>query len=102
MSILDFFRKRPTNSSATMARDRLQVIIAREGHGGANSELVQQIKQAVMEAISRFVNVSPNDISVERSQQNNLDMLSVSFSLPEDFSTTARKPLQKAGQVRPS
>lgn len=100
MSIFDIFRKRPVGT-ASVARDRLQVIIAREGHGGANSELLQQMKQAVMEAISRFVNVSPGDISVERSTQNNLDMLSVSISLPEDFAS-ARKAAAKAqtGHVR--
>ncbi len=100
MSIFDIFRKRPANT-ANLARDRLQVIIAREGHGGANSELLQQLKQAVMEAISRFVNVSPHDISVERNTQNNLDMLSVSISLPEDFAN-ARKPLaaKQAGHAR--
>ena len=92
MSIFEIFRKRPVGS-ASLARDRLQVIIAREGHGGANSELLQQLKQAVMEAISRFVNVSPGDISVERQTQNNLDMLSVSISLPEDF-TSARKQMK--------
>jgi cell division topological specificity factor len=82
MSIFDMFRKRPVGTSASLAKDRLQVIIAREGHGGASPELVLQIKQAVMEAISRFVNVSPEDISVERNAQNDLEMLSVSISLP--------------------
>jgi cell division topological specificity factor len=81
MSLFDMFRKRP-GTTATLAKDRLQVIIAREGHGGASPELVLQIKQAVMEAISRFVNVSPEDISVERNSQNDLEMLSVSISLP--------------------
>jgi cell division topological specificity factor len=80
VSLFDIFRKRPSGS-ASLAKNRLQVIIAREGHGGASPELVLQIKQAVVEAISRFVRVSPEDISVERNAQNDLEMLSVSISL---------------------
>jgi cell division topological specificity factor len=95
MSIFDLFRKRSSGTTASLAKDRLQVIIAREGHGGASSELVLQIKQAVMEAISRFVNVSPEDISVERNAQNDLEMLSVSISLPGKRDEAAVSPAER-------
>ncbi len=35
------------------------LIIAREGSRAGNPELLQQIKQAVMEAVSKFVKVAP-------------------------------------------
>jgi cell division topological specificity factor len=90
VSLFDLFRKRPSGS-ASLAKNRLQVIIAREGHGGASPELVLQIKQAVVEAISRFVRVSPEDISVERNAQNDLEMLSVSISLPAGLEGNERR-----------
>jgi cell division topological specificity factor len=90
MSLLDLFRKRQ-NGTASLAKDRLQVIIAREGHGGASPELVLQIRQAVLEAISRFVKVSPEDISIERNAQNDLEMLSVSISLPGGLEGSERR-----------
>jgi cell division topological specificity factor len=90
VSLFDLFRKRPSGS-ASLAKNRLQVIIAREGHGGASPELVLQIKQAVVEAISRFVRVSPEDISVERNAQNDLEMLSVSISLPGGLEGSERR-----------
>jgi cell division topological specificity factor len=94
VSILDIFRKRP-NGSASLAKDRLQVIIAREGHGGASPELVLQIKQAVVEAISRFVQVTPEHITVERNAQNDLEMLSVSISLPSRPDADAQLPARR-------
>lgn len=90
MSLFDLFRRRQPSTAAT-AKERLQVIIASEGHGGASSEIVQQIKQAVMEAISKFITVQPSDISVERDTRNNMEMLSVSVSLPEKLESV-RKP----------
>lgn len=87
LKLLDFLWKRAPASSASLAKERLQVIIASEGHGSASAELVQQIRQAVMEAISRFVDVSPDTVSVERRHENDLDMLSVSVSLPADLSS---------------
>ncbi len=86
LKLLDFLWKRAPASSASLAKERLQVIIASEGHGSASAELVQQIRQAVMEAISRFVDVSADTVSVERRHENDLDMLSVSVSLPADLS----------------
>ncbi len=91
MSLFDFFRKRPAGS-ASLAKERLQVIIASEGHGSASSELVQQIRQAVMQAISRFVDVSADAVSVERSVENDLEMLSVSVSLPANLTAKASVP----------
>jgi cell division topological specificity factor len=88
MSLFDIFRKR-SPGSALLAKERLQVIIASEGHGSANSELVQQIRLAVMQAISRFVDISADAVLVERSVENDLEMLSVSVSLPANLQPKA-------------
>jgi cell division topological specificity factor len=82
VSFLDFFIKRKP-ASANIAKERLQVIIAREGSRASNPELIQQIKQAVLEAVSKFVQVKPEDIAIELENQRDLEVLSVSVTLPD-------------------
>ncbi|HOA95748.1 MAG TPA: cell division topological specificity factor MinE [Quisquiliibacterium sp.] len=82
MSILDRILRRPPKS-ASLAKERLQVIIAREGSRAGNPELLQQIKQAVMEAVSKFVKVAPEDIAIELDSDRDMEVLSVSVTLPE-------------------
>ena len=82
MSILDRILRRPPKS-ASLAKERLQVIIAREGSRAGNPELLQQIKQAVMEAVSKFVKVAPEDSAIELDSARDMEVLSVSVTLPE-------------------
>ena len=82
MSFLDFFTKRKP-PTANLAKERLQVIIAREGNRSSNPELIQQIKRAVLEAVGKFVQVRPEDIAIEVENQRDLEVLSVSVTLPD-------------------
>lgn len=82
MSFLDFFTKRKP-ATANLAKERLQVIIAREGNRSSNPELIQQIKRAVLEAVGKFVQVRPEDIAIEVENQRDLEVLSVSVTLPD-------------------
>ncbi len=69
--------------TASVAKERLQVIIAREGARNSNPELLHQIKQAVLEAVSKFVPVKPEDIAVDLDSDREMEVLSVSVSLPD-------------------
>ncbi|NBT78253.1 MAG: cell division topological specificity factor MinE [Betaproteobacteria bacterium] len=82
VSFLDFFTKRKP-ATANLAKERLQVIIAREGNRSSNPELIQQIKRAVLEAVGKFVQVRPEDIAIEVENQRDLEVLSVSVTLPD-------------------
>lgn len=89
MSLLNYLMGRQPKS-ASLAKERLQVIIARTGNRDSNPELLLQIKQAIVEAVSRFVDVSQNDISVELGNDKDLEVLSVNVALPEKIQQRAR------------
>lgn len=82
MSLLDLILRRQPKS-ASLAKERLQVIIAREGSRDGNPELILQIKQAVIEAVSRFVKVSPEDINIDLESDRDMEVLSVSVTLQD-------------------
>ncbi len=81
-SLLDRILGR-TPRSASLAKERLQVIIAREGNRTSNPEMLHQIKQAVLEAVSRFVPIAPDDIAIDLDSDRDMEVLSVSVTLPD-------------------
>jgi cell division topological specificity factor len=81
-SLLDRILGR-TPRSASLAKERLQVIIAREGSRSNNPEMLHQIKQAVLEAVSRFVPIAPDDIAIDLDSDREMEVLSVSVTLPD-------------------
>jgi cell division topological specificity factor len=82
MSLLDRILGR-TPRTANLAKELLQVIIAREGNRNSNPELLHQIKQAVIEAVSRFVPIKPEDIAIDLDSDREMEVLSVSVTLPD-------------------
>jgi cell division topological specificity factor len=82
MSLLDRILGRQPRT-ASLATERLQVIIPREGDRNTNPKLLHQIKQAVLEAVSRFVPIKAEDIAVDLESDREMEVLSVSVSLPD-------------------
>ena len=83
MSFLSFFlgEKKKT---ATVAKERLQIILAHERSGRGNrADYLPQLQQELVAVISKYVQISPDDIKVSLERQENLEVLEVKIELPE-------------------
>jgi cell division topological specificity factor len=84
MSLLSFlFNKQPKTASA--AKERLQIIIARERNGRAGPDFLPALHQELIAVISKYVKVNPEDIRISLNSQGNLEVLDVNVVLPEDM-----------------
>jgi cell division topological specificity factor len=89
MSLLSFlFNKQP--KSANAAKERLQIIIARERNGRAGPDFLPALHQELIAVISKYVKVNPEDIKISLNSQGNLEVLDVNVVLPEDMVEPAR------------
>ena len=83
MSFLSFLlgEKKKT---ATVAKERLQIILAHERSGRGNrADYLPQLQQELVAVISKYVQISPDDIKVSLERQENLEVLEVKIELPE-------------------
>ncbi|NDV12141.1 MULTISPECIES: cell division topological specificity factor MinE [Crenobacter] len=83
MSLIDMiFGKR--QKSASIARERLQIILAHE-RGGRNGtpDYLPALQRELMEVISKYVAVNQDDIKVQLERQDNFEVLEVNIVLPE-------------------
>lgn len=71
--------------TASVAKERLQIILARERIGGLGSQpdYLPALQRELMAVISKYVSISPEDIKVQLERQDNLEVLEVKIELPD-------------------
>jgi cell division topological specificity factor len=82
MSLLSliFGQKQKT---ASIAKERLQLIIARERGANSSPDFLPALQQELVAVISKYVRVNPEDIKVQLERQDNYEVLEVNIVLPD-------------------
>ena len=84
MSFFDFFlgEKKKT---ASVAKERLQIILAHErsGRNAAEPDYLPALQRDLVAVISKYIKINPSDIKVQMDRQDNLEVLEVKIELPE-------------------
>ena len=84
MSFFDFFlgEKKKT---ASVAKERLQIILAHErsGRNAAEPDYLPALQRDLVAVISKYIKINPNDIKVQMDRQDNLEVLEVKIELPD-------------------
>jgi cell division topological specificity factor len=82
MSLLErLFGQKP--KTASIARERLQLIIAHERGGQGRVNFLPDLQRELIEVISKYVKVDVNDIKVSLEKQDRFEVLEVNIVLPE-------------------
>lgn len=72
-------------SSASVARERLQIILAHERTSRSEtSDYLPALQRELLMVISKYVSVRLEDITVHLERQDNLEVLEVKIELPEN------------------
>jgi cell division topological specificity factor len=71
--------------TASVAKERLQIILAHErgGRGGSRADYLPQLQRELVAVISKYVSIKPEDIKVHLERQDDLEVLEVKIELPE-------------------
>jgi cell division topological specificity factor len=84
MSFLSFLlgEKKKT---ASVAKERLQIILAHErsGRGASRPDYLPALQRELVAVISKYVSINSDDIKVHLERQDNLEVLEVKIELPE-------------------
>ncbi|WP_313311060.1 cell division topological specificity factor MinE [Pulveribacter sp.] len=84
MSLLSLFLGEK-KKSASVAKERLQIILAHErsGRGNAQPDYLPALQRELLAVISKYVKIDSNDLRVHFERQENLEVLEVKIELPE-------------------
>lgn len=83
MSFLDYLLG-TKKKSASVARERLQIILAHERAGSRGGpDYLPDLQRELIAVISKYVAVGQEDIKVSLERQDDYDVLEVNIVLPE-------------------
>lgn len=82
MSWLSLFLGQKKNT-ASVAKERLQIILAHERHGAGASDYLPALQRDLIEVISKYVKINPDDIKVNLERQDDLEVLDIKIEMPQ-------------------
>ena len=82
MGLFDFLiAKKPT---ASIAKDRLRIIVAHERSGrGTSPDYLPMLQRELLEVIRKYVNVDAEAVKVDLIKDGDNEVLDISVALPE-------------------
>ncbi|WP_206454828.1 cell division topological specificity factor MinE [Aurantimonas marina] len=86
MSLFSFFSKQ---TSAPMARERLQVLLAHERASVGHSDLVAQLREEILAVIAKHVQLDGDMVSVKMDRGEQVSTLEVDIEIPTTASVRA-------------
>lgn len=71
--------------SATVAKERLQIILAHERSSSrpTTPDYLPALQRELLAVISKYVQIDPDDLKVHLERQENLEVLEVKIELPD-------------------
>jgi cell division topological specificity factor len=95
MSFLDYFRKPP--KSASLAKDRLSIIVAREHTGGRKTpDYLPKLQQELLAVLARYEVIDLADVTVNVERTGDCEVLELNVVLPDGTNVAKVKGRQPA------
>ncbi len=82
MSLLDYFRSKKTNT-ASVAKERLQIIVAHERGQRDMPDYLPQLQQELLDVIRKYVQISDDMVQVDVDRNESCSVLELNVTLPE-------------------
>ena len=83
MRIFDYFKSNKKNT-ASIARERLQIIVAHERGKREQPDYLPQLQQEILAVIRKYVNVGDDQVQVQLDKNESCSILELNVTLPED------------------
>jgi cell division topological specificity factor len=96
MAILDFFKKK--SPTAHVAKDRLQIIVARERSGAGDSapSYLPKLQQELLAVIAKYEKLDLDQVSVNLDRRGGAEVLEINIVLPEDINLQKKSVRSRA------
>ncbi len=87
MGILDFLKRKP-EATASVARERLRIIVAQERSTRGAPDYLPMMRNELLEVIKKYVHVDLDAININFERDSGHEILELSVTLPEGKQAT--------------
>ena len=83
MSWLDYFRgRRKEETSASAAKERLQIVLAHERIGRNREDFLPKLQQELVAVVARYVAIDPGKVNINLDRGGDMSTLAIEIELP--------------------
>jgi len=83
MGLLDYFRASHHKGSASVAKERLQILVAHDRTARNRPSYLPKLEKEILDVIRKYVNVDMNAVSVNYEQEETHEVLELNIVLPD-------------------
>lgn len=83
MSIFSYFRAQKKPSSASVAKERLQIIVAHERNKREQPEYIEKMQQEILAVIRKYVEIDDEQVKVNLDNNDECSILELNVTLPD-------------------
>lgn len=83
MSIFDYLRKKRMPTTASVAKERLQIIVAHERNKRNQPDYLPQMQQEIIDVIRKYININSDQVAVNLDDSDNCSVLELNITLPD-------------------
>jgi cell division topological specificity factor len=76
--------KKEEPSSASIAKERLQIIVAHERSKRNSPDYLPKMQEEILDVIRKYVNIDQDKVSVQLDNSDSYSVLELNVTLPED------------------
>lgn len=83
MNFFDFFRS-TSRSSASLAKERLQIIVAHERRQAQSPDFLPQMQRDILEVVRKYIPITEEQIKLSIDKRGDFEVLELNISLSEN------------------
>jgi cell division topological specificity factor len=83
MSLLDYFRSSRSKGSASVAKERLQILVAHDRSERHRPSYLPKLQREILDVIRKYVEVDMSAVSVNYEQEASREILELNIILPD-------------------
>lgn len=89
MKFLDYFRSQG-KKSATVAKERLQIIVARERSPRGGPDYLPLLKEELLNVIRKYVSIDQDAVKIQLDREGSCEVLELNITLMPEQTPKAR------------
>jgi cell division topological specificity factor len=84
MDWLKFFRGEQPKSTASLAKERLKLVVAHQRDGRANGPVyLPKLREELLSVVRKYVTVPDNAVQINVQREDGLEVLEMNITLPD-------------------
>jgi len=84
MNLLGYFRSQRKKNTASVAKERLQILVARERAQRGAPDYLPALQEELLQVIRKYVEVDQDAVQMQLDREGDCEILELNITLPEN------------------